>query len=61
MCDAIASTAGSDEVSVQPLWWPPSKIAGTYLAPYLFGRDNAVALGEKPPAPGFERIDTHLH
>ena len=53
--------SGTDEASVQPLWWPPTKIAGTYLAPYLFGRDNAAALGEKPPAPGFERIDTHLH
>jgi sulfide:quinone oxidoreductase len=23
------------EVSFQPLWWPPGKIAGRYLAPYL--------------------------
>jgi hypothetical protein len=23
------------EVSTQALWWPPSKIAGVYLAPYL--------------------------
>jgi sulfide:quinone oxidoreductase len=22
-----------------PLWWPPTKIAGRYLAPYLFGRE----------------------
>ena len=22
-----------------PLWWPPTKIAGRHLAPYLFGRD----------------------
>jgi sulfide:quinone oxidoreductase len=28
------------EVSEQPLWWPPSKIAGRYLAPYLLGRDE---------------------
>ena len=21
-----------------PLWWPPTKVAGRYLAPYLFGR-----------------------
>jgi sulfide:quinone oxidoreductase len=27
------------EVSEQPLWWPPTKIAGRYLAPYLLGRD----------------------
>jgi sulfide:quinone oxidoreductase len=28
------------EVSEQPLWWPPSKVAGRYLAPYLLGRDE---------------------
>lgn len=27
------------------MWWPPSKIAGKYLAPYLANRDGA------PPAP----------
>lgn len=28
------------EVSFQPLWWPPSKIAGRYLAPYLARPDD---------------------
>jgi sulfide:quinone oxidoreductase len=28
------------EASEQPLWWPPSKIAGRYLAPYLLGLDE---------------------
>jgi sulfide:quinone oxidoreductase len=23
-----------------PLWWPPTKIAGRHLAPYLFGRSD---------------------
>jgi sulfide:quinone oxidoreductase len=34
---AGASRAGPREssVAVNPLWWPPSKIAGRYLAPYL--------------------------
>jgi sulfide:quinone oxidoreductase len=26
--------------SSQPLWWPPAKIAGRYLAPYLTGQVN---------------------
>jgi sulfide:quinone oxidoreductase len=26
---------GSSEISTDPLWWPPSKIAGRHLAPYL--------------------------
>lgn len=34
---AGSTGAGSSEssVAVNPLWWPPSKIAGRYLAPYL--------------------------
>jgi sulfide:quinone oxidoreductase len=31
--------APAGDVSQQPLWWPPTKIAGRYLAPYLLGRD----------------------
>ena len=65
-------TAGSTDagpressVAVNPLWWPPSKIAGRYLAPYLAGR---VAVGrpdqlvERPPvaAPsGAEETSDH--
>jgi len=26
---------GTSEISTDPLWWPPSKIAGRHLAPYL--------------------------
>ena len=26
------------EVSQQPLWWPPTKVAGRYLSPYLLQR-----------------------
>jgi sulfide:quinone oxidoreductase len=29
------ASAGSFESSANPLWWPPSKIAGRYLGPYL--------------------------
>jgi sulfide:quinone oxidoreductase len=31
----IAGTGSSFETAGNPLWWPPSKIAGRYLAPYL--------------------------
>jgi len=27
--------AGESEISPDPLWWPPTKIAGRHLAPYL--------------------------
>jgi sulfide:quinone oxidoreductase len=41
-----------------PLWWPPTKIAGRHLAPYLFERDEDEVLG-KPPA-GFVDVDIPL-
>jgi sulfide:quinone oxidoreductase len=36
----LAGGQGVGEVSMQPLWWPPSKVAGRYLAPYLLDRDE---------------------
>jgi sulfide:quinone oxidoreductase len=34
-----AGTPAHTRVSEQALWWPPTKIATRYLAPYLMGRD----------------------
>lgn len=32
----ISGTAGDDStISGEALWWPPDKLAGRYLAPYL--------------------------
>ncbi len=33
----VGDRNGSSAVGAAPLWWPPSKIAGRYLAPYLAG------------------------
>ncbi|HKO26763.1 MAG TPA: FAD-dependent oxidoreductase [Solirubrobacteraceae bacterium] len=33
----------ASEASEHALWWPPSKLAGAYLAPYLAGPDVAAA------------------
>jgi sulfide:quinone oxidoreductase len=49
----IAGTGDSFEIAADPLWWPPSKIAGRYLAPYLAGhgpltRDET--LQDRPPS-----------
>jgi sulfide:quinone oxidoreductase len=41
-----------------PLWWPPSKIAGRYLAPYLLKRSEVE--GFAPPDEGFVDIDIPL-
>jgi sulfide:quinone oxidoreductase len=37
----------SGEVSSRALWWPPGKVAGRYLAPYL-STARPVSLGEEP-------------
>jgi sulfide:quinone oxidoreductase len=36
----LRASGGGSEFSFQPLWWPPSKIAGRYLAPYLEARGH---------------------
>ena len=41
-----------------PLWWPPTKVAGRYLAPYLSGRGEVEAFGSRPV--GFVDIDMPL-
>ena len=43
---------GEGEVAEHALWWPPSKIAGRRLAPYLADRDRAGGLGDEPPRAG---------
>jgi len=40
--------AGDDTVAARPLWWPPTKIAGRYLAPYVYEREPAAAPGPAP-------------
>jgi sulfide:quinone oxidoreductase len=45
-------------VAWYPLWWPPSKIAGRYLAPYLFDRGDDEGFGAPPS--GFVDVDIPL-
>jgi sulfide:quinone oxidoreductase len=40
----VAGGSGEPTVASHALWWPPSKIAGRYLAPFLFGRDELDAV-----------------
>ncbi len=42
-----AADGGASEVSFQPLWWPPGKIAGRHLTPYLAAPDDP-ALTREP-------------
>jgi sulfide:quinone oxidoreductase len=41
-----------------PLWWPPTKISGRYLAPYLSRRSDVE--GFSPPSEGFIDVDIPL-
>jgi sulfide:quinone oxidoreductase len=41
-----------------PLWWPPTKVAGRYLAPYLFERVDEDEVGVPPV--GFTDVDVPL-
>jgi sulfide:quinone oxidoreductase len=41
-----------------PLWWPPTKVAGRYLAPYLFGRGGEDRFDPRPE--GFTDVDIPL-
>ena len=41
-----------------PLWWPPTKIAGRYLAPYLLERSEVERFGG--PGEGFIDVDIPL-
>jgi sulfide:quinone oxidoreductase len=41
-----------------PLWWPPTKVAGRYLPPYLFERGDEDGLGGPPV--GFVDVDIPL-
>jgi len=44
MRNAVAGGEGEPEVASHALWWPPSKVAGRYLAPFLFDRDELDAV-----------------
>ena len=47
-----------------PLWWPPAKVAGKYLAPYLAARTGYAArkpaLADLEPPPGDDGIERCL-
>jgi hypothetical protein len=52
----IAGGGGDGEVAAHALWWPPAKIAGRFLAPYLHGHDEAEIVGARCSA---SQIEVH--
>jgi sulfide:quinone oxidoreductase len=47
----LRAERGKSLVDPHPLWWPPAKIVGRYLSPFLANQLGLDA-GEKPPARG---------
>jgi sulfide:quinone oxidoreductase len=54
-----AGGGGEGETAPHPLWWPPSKIAGRWLAPWLAARDGD-AVAEQLPEVGGMHVQTDL-
>jgi sulfide:quinone oxidoreductase len=46
----LSDVHGEGDTAAHALWWPPSKIAGRYLSPYLFGREEDEILSAAPGA-----------
>ena len=55
----VAGGGGEGSVSRRALWWPPTKIAGRYLSPYLAARDDTPALEGVASPPG-EAVELDL-
>jgi sulfide:quinone oxidoreductase len=52
--ETIRAQVEEGETAPRALWWPPAKIAGRYLAPYLAEKDGVPAEPPPPPAGGME-------
>jgi sulfide:quinone oxidoreductase len=48
------------EASPEPLWWPPAKIVGRYLAPFLGSFAGVESPPEAPAAPGAVPVEVEL-
>lgn len=45
----LSGGAGEEPTARHALWWPPTKIAGRYLSPYLAALDGTESVDEAPP------------
>ena len=53
---ALTGAGEVDSQGPEPLWWPPAKIAGRYLAPFLAGFAGLESAPEPTPADGMLEI-----
>jgi sulfide:quinone oxidoreductase len=52
--------AGEGEATTHTLWWPPGKLNGRYLTPWLAARDDDTVAGNLPHSGGMP-VQTDLH
>jgi sulfide:quinone oxidoreductase len=50
----------ASSASPEPLWWPPAKIVGRYLAPFLGTFAGVESTAEAPAAPGSVPIEVEI-
>jgi sulfide:quinone oxidoreductase len=55
-----AGGGGEGEATTHALWWPPGKINGRYLAPWLAARDEETVADHLPQSGGLA-VQTDLH
>jgi sulfide:quinone oxidoreductase len=55
-----AGGGGEGEATTHTLWWPPGKINGRYLAPWLAARDEETIADHLPQSGGLA-VQTDLH
>jgi CBS domain-containing protein len=58
--DLTGGAGDTSSASPEPLWWPPAKIVGRYLAPFLGAVAGVESPPEAPPAPGAVPVEVEL-
>jgi len=57
----LTGSGETSRPSPDPLWWPPAKIVGHYLAPFLGALAGVEVSRDMPSGPGAVLVDVELH
>ena len=60
MHELTGGAGDASSASPEPLWWPPAKIVGHYLAPFLGAVAGVESPPEAPSAPGAVPVEVEL-
>ena len=58
--DIAGGVGDTSSASPDPLWWPPAKVVGHYLAPFLAAASGVESPAEMPFAPGAVPVEVEL-